>query len=266
MRRAGAVTWLLLLLASAVCSLGFTEAQRRQLDSFRDGGHFDQAGLYPVLRAAAAEDPAADAEPAVVVEPAAFLERPAELRGRRVWVRAWSAGRARRLALVRSGGWPNPIPEWGLQLGENPDDAVPAVLLLAGEPGRKPPRAGSVLRFPAWFVGLWGDADASGTPRRYPVFVAQPDAVPIGEAPAAASPLPALLGGLAVLGVGVFLLRRLTRRAGLSSAFAARVGPADDGLDVDTELPADPAEAMRVLAAQADDSETPPPGGAMTDR
>ena len=231
------------------CCIGLGPAARQQIHTFRDGGHFDQAGLYPLLREASGGIPV---EGAVVVGAAGLAERPAAFRGRLVHLDARSAGRARTLPLLREGGWPNPITEWGLQLGVEGEH--PAVVLLAADPGRRPPPAGTPLRGTAWFLGHWGDVDASGTQRRYPVLVSHPDAIRgVEQLPGRGTPLAAMLTLLLALGAGTVVLRRLTRRTSRGSSHRIGADPEGfSGLEADVELPADPAEAMRVMAAAAD--------------
>ena len=253
------------LLASAPTSNIEHRTSQLQLQAFDDTRHFDQPGLYAVLRDVAqwSNDGDAASIGAVVPDVEALLANPEAHRGRRVLLRARTAGRVRAIDLLREGAWPNPIPEVGLHLAN--DASRPAVLLLTGDVPPRLDRSRVPIEAPARFLGLWPDADASGAARAYPVFVSRPGLVQVrGEAAAEAPPETAavpitrrLFPLLLLLVLAAALAWRLRRLVAGRPPIRHRLGARDphDPLTEPpvTDLPADPAEALRELDRRRSD-------------
>ena len=246
-------------LAVGLLAAALAPPAQLQADTYRDDRHFDQPGLYAVLADAAAwpDDAEAASIGATVPNTDALLTDPAAHRGTHLLLRATAAGRARRLDLLRNGAWDNPITEWGIHLA--PDATQPAVLLLTDTPPTDSPAPGSRLTAPARFLGLWRDADATGSRRDYPVFITRGNLVSIEASTAdpaqrtgtaLSTRLLPLLALLAAAALVVWRLRRFTtaRRPPPPQRLSPTAAP--DPLDdtTPTDLPADPAEALRELA------------------
>ncbi len=262
--------WLWLLTAGASLS----DADRAQLTTADDGGPFDEAALYPLLRAKATGEEPEPAEPVDAAEPdyEALRAEPAAWRGERFTVEGRFAGRSRRLTLARPGPWGEAVTEWGLIVRDDPQE-VAMVLLIDPAESLAPPPTGATVRVTARFYKLWGDRDLNDRPYEFLTFVAPAATVKLVETHTSPVPptdgvggTPLLLLAIVTLAAGYIVARLYIGRTARRTA-TRRVrgeaptpsGPADS--EASPALPPDPAEALARMdrRAKADAHDAPPP-------
>lgn len=255
-----------------------TQTQRAMLvDGTTDGvAPLEQPGLYALLRNASAWE-AGDERGAAVPDYDALYADPAAHRGEAVLIEG-QLERTGTRRVERVGPWGATLVEWVMRISDDPVDV--AVVLMPGQAdegkagegqaGETHPAAsierGRDVRLPARFYMVWRAANvgSAGGEGRFLVFVGpapEVEAAHGGESGSWARPLLIFALVLVTLIIVAMLRKAMTprsrppwhRRPQGEDPAAPAVAPDDADPPGAADLPDDPAEAMGVLAEDADE-------------